>query len=83
MDLHIINIYLVTLQSETARSAMHELLINQLGSLNELPESEKGPRCIIPNDARISLGDECSPEVKSFYTKYASEMKGIEEEACS
>ena len=80
--MHIFNIYLVTLQAETARSAIHELLFNQLGSLNELTESEKGPRCLILKDAKISLGDECSAKVKSKYTNYASELKGIEEEVC-
>ena len=82
MALHIFNIHLVTLQAETARSAIHELLFNQLGSLNELTESEKGPQCLILKDAKISLGEKCSAEVKSKYTNYASELKGIEDEVC-
>ena len=80
--MHIFNIYLVTLQSETARSAIHELLFKQLGSLNEFTETEKGPHCLILKDAKLSLGHRCSAEVKSKYTNYASELKGIEDEVC-
>ena len=82
MGLHIYHIYLAAFQAETARSAIHELLFNQLGSLNEFTETEKGPHCLILKDAKISLGDRCSAEVKSKYTNYASELKGIEDEVC-